>query len=123
MYYCDQCAKVKEYPLQAEKIRRACDICENIFLCNFTDKNDLPLNNINQEVWKTKTFQVRQLQSVPPNLGRLQMMEPNSISHKVMGADTVLFYMGSNKDKNRELRLDNPLTGERMQIIINSGRT
>ena len=118
MFYCDQCAKVKNYPVQEEKTRHKCALCENILLCNFTDKSELPLNNINQEVWKTKSFEVNQLLSCPPNPSRLAMMEPEAITHKVLGADATLFYMGSTEDKRRELRIDNPLTGERMQILI-----
>jgi len=116
MYYCDQCAKVRDYPMEGKQIRHTCFICGQIYLCSWADSDDLPLNNINPEIWETPSMTISQLKSFPPKPGNISLIQPNAINHRNMGTDCVLFFMGTNENKKREMIIANPLTGE--QVLI-----
>ena len=116
MSYCKICGKLRGYPMKGKPIKHTCVICGHIYPCFWTDSNDLPLNNINPEIWETPTITVRQLKSFPPNPGRITLIQPNAISHRNLGPNSVLFLMGTNDQKKQEMILANPETGE--QVLI-----
>jgi len=116
MYYCNQCATNRDYPMKGKVLTHTCFICGQILPCYWADSDDLPLNNINPEIWETKTISIKQLKSFPPNPARISLIQPHAISHRNFGRDCVIFLMGTNNDKKREIIFANPIRGE--QVLI-----
>lgn len=43
MFYCDECAKAKGWPITMFKSRGGCEICRKAAVCNETKSSELPL--------------------------------------------------------------------------------
>lgn len=43
MFYCDPCARTKDWPITMFKSRGGCEICGKIAVCNETKSSELPL--------------------------------------------------------------------------------
>ncbi len=122
MLYCDQCAKVRKYPINELKVKGPCEICNKVIgPCNQMQIDELPLNNINSNLWETSSMIVEQLPSIPVDLSSPVISEGDN--YKVYGEDLVITFPKADKLGRRRIRIVNRLEGERVQLTFKQERT
>lgn len=121
MLYCDLCAKVRDYPINESKVKGPCEIC-NKFVgpCNQMQPSELPLNNINSDVWETSSMIVEQLPSIPVDLSSPVISEGDN--YKVYGEDLVITFPKADELGRRRIRIINRIEGERVQLTFKQER-
>ena len=122
MLYCDQCGKVRGYPVNRLKVKGPCQLCNKyVGLCNQTQNDELPLNGINPQTWEADSMVVEQLQSIPTGLTGPVISEGDN--YKVLGEEIILTFPKSDECGRRRIRIVNPINGERIQVTYKQERT
>ncbi len=109
MIYCDNCGKVREYPINEKKVKGSCEVCfKYAGPCNETKRKDLPFDKISRRTLELAGFKLTQLEGVPVN-PRVDMVEPGS-PHKFISTDKVIYF------KHESIVFLNTTTGKRVQV-------
>ena len=119
MYYCDICAKVRNFPITVKTQKsHQCDFCDgNIVKCNTGTYSTLVGFGRNPDTFKTEmeSIQVNQMLNIPTNLP-VTKIHPKEKTFHLSDKCIVAFLATQGKNDSTTIMITNRETGEQISV-------